>query len=300
MDAEFYVKDLLDAIGLKGSQTSGTQNGFQKKPIYKSPRTLDRKFVSNVINIIASSVAQVSKSTQVAEIVTAVITQTDSTLQSFKTFVPIVALDITDQYYFDMLLYLYYIEAGKLLPTSEERVLLRKTIGERMLSLLEQQYATPSSHIIRRILTSTGTSKREINRLYAKNIGQLAAGLVNILDVFKSTGLIADNKFDVDDLVDEEYAFSSFEDNLAVSFQVTVLEPATLLGFLLQAAANTFFHPEIIATTMCAYARSIGYKIRFEDYLMDRYYRPDNDDVQAQDILLEFTLSSPTSSSQDF
>ena len=77
-----------------------------------------------------------------------------------------------------------------------------------MLSLLEQQYAIPS----RRSLTSTGTNKREINRLYAKNIGQLAAGLVNILDIFKSTGLIADYKFDVDDLVDEEYAFSSFED----------------------------------------------------------------------------------------
>ena len=142
MDAEFYVKDLLDAIGLKGSQTSGTQNGFQKKPIYKSPRTLDRKFVSNVINIIASSAAQVSKSTQVAEIVTAVITQTDSTLQSFKTFVPIVAVDITDQYYFDMLLYLYYIEAGKLLPTSEERSVLLLTTHKLPLQQQQQNATT--------------------------------------------------------------------------------------------------------------------------------------------------------------
>ena len=124
MDAEFYIKDLLDAVGLKGSKTSGTQNGFQKKPIYKSPRTLDRKFVSNIVNIIASSIAQVSKSTQAADIVAAVITETDSAVQSFKTFVPITAMDITDQYYFDMLLYLYYIEAGKLLPTSEERSLI--------------------------------------------------------------------------------------------------------------------------------------------------------------------------------
>lgn len=121
MDAEFYMKDLLDAIGLKGSQTSGTQNGFQKKPIYKSPRTLDRKFASNIVNIIASSVAQLSKTTQVADLIAAVIKRTDSALLSFKTFAPITAVDITDQYYFDMLLYLYYIEAGNLLPTSEER-----------------------------------------------------------------------------------------------------------------------------------------------------------------------------------
>ena len=88
---------------------------------------------------------------------------------------------------------------------------MRKTIGERILSLLEQQYS--SSSIIRGSLISAGTNnKRDTNRRYAKYIGQLATGLVNILDVFKSTGLIADYKFDVDDLVDEEYAFSSFED----------------------------------------------------------------------------------------
>lgn len=40
--------------------------------------------------------------------------------------------------------------------------------------------------------------------------------------------------------------------------------------------------------------------IRFEDYLLDRYYRPENDDVQAQDVLLEFSLYAPTSSIVDF
>ena len=100
-----------------------------------------------------------------------------------------------------------------IITITTSRVLLRKFIGERILSLLEQQYSiqSPSSNI-RRSLESAGSNKREVNLLYAKNIGLLAAGLVSILGVFKSTGLIADFKFDVDDLVDEEYSFSSFED----------------------------------------------------------------------------------------
>ena len=33
-------------------------------------------------------------------------------------------------------------------------------------------------------------------------------------------------------------------------------------------AANSFFHPEILATTLSSYARSLGFKSHFEDYLM--------------------------------
>ncbi len=33
--------------------------------------------------------------------------------------------------------------------------------------------------------------------------------------------------------------------------------------------------------------------ISFEDYLLDNYYRKENYNVQAQDILLEFGLSLP-------
>ena len=47
---------------------------------------------------------------------------------------------------------------------------------------------------------------------------------------------------------------------LPVNFQLTVVAPVNLLGFLETAAADTFFHPEIIATTIASYARSLGYK----------------------------------------
>lgn len=54
--------------------------------------------------------------------------------------------------------------------------------------------------------------------------------------------------------------FDSCTQGLPVSFQLTVVGPVNLLGFLETAAADTFFHPEIIATTISSYARSLGYK----------------------------------------
>ena len=47
---------------------------------------------------------------------------------------------------------------------------------------------------------------------------------------------------------------------LPVNFQYTLVSPINILGFLETAAADTFFHPEIIATTISSWARSLGYK----------------------------------------
>mmetsp|Transcript_22853 Transcript_22853/g.50820 ORF Transcript_22853/g.50820 Transcript_22853/m.50820 type:complete len:125 (+) Transcript_22853:24-398(+) len=116
----------------------------------------------------------------------------------------------------------------------------------------------------------------------------LGRGTEQILGVFKTTGIIADYQFDADDMSDFDYAEASFQESLPVAFQVTLKEPATILGFLEGAQANTFFHPEVVANTITALARSLGFRIRFEDYLMDNYYRDSNFEVQAQDILLEF------------
>jgi hypothetical protein len=46
---------------------------------------------------------------------------------------------------------------------------------------------------------------------------------------------------------------------LPVSFQITLKEPATIISFIEMAAANTLFHPEIIASTIASYVRSTGY-----------------------------------------
>ena len=76
-----------------------------------------------------------------------------------------------------------------------------------------------------------------------------------------------------------------------VSFQVTLKEPSTLISFIEMAALNTFFHPDIIGNTLASYIASRGFDVKYEDYLMDNFYREDNFSVQAQDILLEMRFS---------
>ena len=43
---------------------------------------------------------------------------------------------------------------------------------------------------------------------------------------------------------------------------------------------------------MTRYLHSLGFGVQQEDYLLDNFYRENNDDVQAQSYLLEFLISS--------
>ena len=67
-------------------------------------------------------------------------------------------------------------------------------------------------------------------------------------------------------------------------------------------AANSFFHPEILATTLASYARSLGFKSHFEDYLMDEFYLYDQsvNEVTAQDIIVELEVGLQSSKLPDF
>jgi hypothetical protein len=105
--------------------------------------------------------------------------------------------------------------------------------------------------------------------------------------------LIDSYLFDADDVSDERFAMESFNLDRPVSFQVTLKGPATILGFLEETASDSFFHPEILATTVAAYIRSAGYKAHYEDYLMDEYYLYDQNEnaATAQDVIVEFEVA---------
>jgi hypothetical protein len=57
------------------------------------------------------------------------------------------------------------------------------------------------------------------------------------------------------------------------------------------AASNTRFHPDIVGASVSTYLSRAGFTVSIEDYLLDNFYRDENDDVQAQSILLEILLS---------
>lgn len=77
---------------------------------------------------------------------------------------------------------------------------------------------------------------------------------------------------------------------LPLSFQMTLKEPATIISFIEMAKENTLFHPEIIAATIMAYLNKNGFQVSYDDYLLDNYYREDNFDVQAQDVIIEMSI----------
>lgn len=211
MDAEFYIKDLLEAVGLKGSKTTGVESKFMKKPIYQSPRVLDKSFASNIVQVLVETIsAQANR--RPADVIDAVNAQIENTLTSFRSFVPLSTADLSDQYYMDMLLYLYYLEAGKLIPDSEGRVQLRNRIGEGILRLVYRIYQLP-----RPPKAPQQSDEKALNEIFSSRLEDVSRGISDILKAFKDSGMIKDFVFDVEDLADLEYARTSF--NEVTSYQ---------------------------------------------------------------------------------
>jgi len=152
-------------------------------------------------------------------------------------------------------------------------VKLRQKVGDEILQLFIKD----------KLINMTMTNNQ-------RNVENLAYNVKLILQSYVKIGLISSFIFDDDDLADQAYADSSFQEGLPVSFQFTLKEPATLLGFIEQNKNDTFYHPEIIASTIASYCRQKGFNTRFEDYLVDNYYRTENFDIEAQDILIEMLI----------
>jgi hypothetical protein len=118
----------------------------------------------------------------------------------FRTFAPIATEDITDQYYFDIILYLTYIEAGTVVKKSEDRVVLRERVGNRILSYLI------NSHYLSSSVLYTKNDLPAAKRLQA-SLTQLKA----ILQIFKDKKFIENYKIEEDALDDEIYLQQCFD-----------------------------------------------------------------------------------------
>ena len=269
MDAEFYLDNILNRNSAKKTQIKKDKD--YRKPIYKTPRKIDRNTAISIIERIEKSICALSpKPLSITDLRKNVALNMPATLIFFKKFVPIVCEDLSDQYYFDINLYLLYKEAEIVMSDSEKRVKFRKEVGESILELI------PSSKIA--------------NSASNINMKEVAAGIQNVLNFFVKTRIISSYEFDQNDFADDIFANQSFDQKLPISFQITLKEPANLLSFLEGYSANNFFHPEIFATTIAAYLRKIGFYSKFEDYLLDNYYRESNFDLQAQDVIIEMQL----------
>ena len=208
LDAEYYLKAL---VGKKDDSGKLVSKSF---PVYVSPRSLDPVFTSCVLSIVLKSMETIGGVTQ-DTIVERVQQDIPYSLKYFKLFAPISNENIADQYYFDMLIYLYYREAGKVIAKSEQRVELRDLVGDNLLKFILQDN--------RDIPTSLSTNRNyEVDKLerYSKGTAMLSEGFKRILDVYNSSRLIAGYEFSDEDLLDAEYTKQTFAEVLILYISI--------------------------------------------------------------------------------
>ena len=120
MDMEYYIKDLVGAVvgdSKNEAVTSGLKVYNRKNRAYAPPRKINREFADSIIEVVQNKVEVVSGKPK-SSIISILPELLAYQLQYFRTFIPIKEEDISDQYFIDVYLYTYYLEAGKLVPTS--------------------------------------------------------------------------------------------------------------------------------------------------------------------------------------
>lgn len=257
MDMEYYIRNVFN---LQSDQKA------KVRTVFKSPRMIDSTFAdavqTRIMNLLGPTFSLKDFDTNIA-----------SSLPSFREFAPIVHEDNSDQYYFDLRMYCIYKQAAQILITSEERVRFRNLVGDRVLDLI-----------------MAGIPVRK-----ATNQEEIAKGIELLLDFFQKSGQISSYVFDSSDFGDQEFADKSFQQRMPISTTIQLKEPCTVLSFIQGVKENTFFHPDIIGTTLVSYLHYCGFGGRYEDYLLDNFYRESNFDTQAQDIVLELQMKDETS-----
>lgn len=272
MDAEYYISNLLNK-----NKGEAAKTGESRRPIYRSPRKLDAAAANAVYDkLIDLVIAGADGNTKVNkdDLMKKVSDLRVKKLDYFRSFAPIVKEDLSDQYYFDITLYCLYQVTQGIIPTSEKRVKFRTAVGEAVYDA---------------VVAKKGEGEGGAGAATVP-VRQAVNDVVSTLERLKQTNFIASYTFDADDASDEQFARETFAVNAPVSFQVTINEPANLLSFIQGQIDDTFFHPEIIGSCVAASLRRNGYWSKYEDYLLDNYYRESNFDLRADAVILEVAM----------
>ena len=202
MDMEYYAKSIFTRNNLnKGLDITAHRS------VYKSPRTLNGPFAAKVLDAVINEISETAHISR-GDLISSCGECIPAYLSYFKTFAPIVSQNLTDQYYFDMLLLIFYLEAGKSIPKSEERVKLRKRIGDAVLNILLSEDSSSAYHQLPSIILPKPSTIENA----AKQMPSLCDGINSVLQIFQDTGMIASFIFDADDFSDVDYAEKSFSD----------------------------------------------------------------------------------------
>ena len=203
MDIQYYLKSLLNPNASIGE--------IKQRGVFPSARKLDQIFASSLVEIIKDDIARYSGSS-ISDISNYVTANLARQINYIQTFAPITELNFSDQYYFDTVVYLCYRFAEKTIPSSENRVALRNSIGLKTLKLLNVKLPEVPSKVM-----PTDT---------------LSIGIRRILLAFKERGIIESFLIDDENLIDTEYAVATLTQGFKVPIQFTLIKPANMIGWL--------------------------------------------------------------------
>jgi hypothetical protein len=141
MDLEYYLKTVASRAQGK---PDATINAKTAKPAFASARVINKDLASDVVTVVYQQIGRLANLSS-SSIKTKVDAQMVLFMPYFKEFVPIRKEDYSDQYYFDITLYVSYLVAAILIPKSTDRVILRKAVGEDILGLLISKKLVGSS-----------------------------------------------------------------------------------------------------------------------------------------------------------
>ena len=158
---------------------------------------------------------------------------------------------------------------------SEQRVMLRRAVGDGILSLLEKRG--------RLTLAPAAAALDDESRLMA-----FAASLKTLLVSMVDIGFIASFIYDEDDLLDS--TLEPLQQGYSLPCQITLVRPVNMLSFLYYEKNDLLFHPDVV-TNVIASLTGRYFDVSYDDYLLDNFYRESNYDVQAQDSIVELSIT---------
>jgi len=258
MDAEYYLRNAFKT-------QSGTKEAV--RTVFKSPRKIDKAFANDIVEraVIANLPSGEFNRTRYEE-------EQQRQYRKWREFAPFAAkADLSDQYWMDLSLYCIYLQAAEILPTSEQRVAFRSRVGASVLDLAIQNGCA---------LSGSGSGSQS----------DIAQDVFKLLSFLQSKSQIAGFVYDADDFGDDVFAAQSFAQKLPLSTTIQLKEPCNVISFIQGVKENTFFHPEYVGSALVALIERSGKFARFEDYLLDNFYRESNFDTQAQDVVIELQM----------
>jgi len=176
--------------------------------------------------------------------------------------------DLTNQYALDFDAYINWKTVASLLPQANDRVLFQKSVGDLVLESLDADIEPYDAR--------------------SQGLEEAFPAITKLLDTAKQRGLISTFTIDTSDY-DPGY-WSADAGSPSTSLSLTIDSPVGLQACLQLGGEGVGIKPDLIGGAIAAYLLECGVSAEGEPYFVDPVYRPNPDDYQPSQLILQYNL----------